>query len=162
MHNGGHCRPRHWEAHYPKGACVPIRSDAATATQRWVTNLSNSTQAMTNGVNRLTKSPGASAAQAADKWLAKVTQSKDKYQRRVGSVTLADWQNSMTQYGIGRVAQGAQAKQGKMQSFMQEYLPYLSAGVAQVDAMPKNTLEDGINRAVAMIRHNAGFQRKGA
>jgi hypothetical protein len=59
------------------------------------------------------------------------------------------------------VAQGAQAKQGKMQSFMAEYLPYLQTGVAQVDAMPKNTLEDGINRAVTMIRHNAGFQRRG-
>lgn len=141
---------------------MPVRADAASATQKWVTNLSNSTTAMTNGVNRVTVSPGVAAARAADKWLAKVTQSKDKYQRRVGSVTLADWQNSMTQYGIGRVAQGAQAKQGKMQNFMQEYLPFLSSGVAQIDAMPKNTLEDGINRAVAMIRHNASFQRKGA
>ena len=141
---------------------MPIRSDPATATQRWVTNLSNSTQAMTAGVNRVTVSPGQSAARAADKWLAKVSQAKDKYARRVGSVTLADWQNSMTSYGIGRVAQGAQAKQGKMQSFMSDYLPYLAAGVSKIDSMPKNTLEDGINRAVAMIRHNAGFQRKGA
>ena len=141
---------------------MPIRSDPATATQRWVTNLSNSTQAMTAGVNHVTVSPGQSAARAADKWLAKVSQAKDKYARRVGSVTLADWQNSMTSYGIGRVAQGAQAKQGKMQSFMSDYLPYLAAGVSKIDSMPKNTLEDGINRAVAMIRHNAGFQRKGA
>lgn len=140
---------------------MPVRSDAATATQRWVQNLSNSTTAMTNGVNRVTISPGQSAARAADKWLAKVTQSKDKFARRVGSVSLADWQNSMTSYGIARVAQGAQSKQGKMQSFMQEFLPYLNSGVTQIDAMPKNTLEDGISRAVAMIRHNANFQRKG-
>lgn len=141
---------------------MPVRSDPASATQKWVTNLSNSTTAMTNGVNRVTVSPGQQAARAADKWLAKVTQSKDKFARRVGSVTLAEWQNSMTQYGIARVAQGAQSKQGKMQSFMQEYLPYLQSGVAQVDSMPKNTLEDGINRAVTMIRHNAAFQRKGS
>lgn len=141
---------------------MPIRTDPNTATQRWVTNLSNSTQAMTAGVNRVTVSPGQSAARAADKWLAKVSQAKEKYARRVGAVTLADWQNSMTSYGIGRVAQGAQAKQGKMQSFMTDFLPYLSAGVSKIDSMPKVTLEDGINRAVAMIRHNAGFQRKGA
>jgi hypothetical protein len=140
---------------------MPVRTDPAAATQKWVTNLSNATPAMTAGVNRVQTSPGQAAARAADKWLAKVTQSKEKYQRRVGSVTLADWQNSMTQYGIPRVAQGAQAKQNKMQTFMAEYLPYLQTGVAQIDSMPKNTLEDGINRAVAMIRHNAGFQRRG-
>jgi hypothetical protein len=140
---------------------VPIRSDPQTATQRWVANLSNSTAAMTAGVNRVTVSPGASAAKAADKWLAKVSMARDKYARRVGSVTLQDWQNSMTAYGIGRVAQGAQAKQGKMLSFQTEYLPYLAAGVSKIDAMPKNTLEDGISRAVAMIRHNASFQRRG-
>lgn len=140
---------------------MPVRSDAATATQRWVTNLSNSTTAMQNGVARVQVSPGASAARAADKWLMRVTQSKDKFARRVGAVTLADWQNAMNQYGISRVAQGAQSKQGKMQGFMQEFLPHLQSGVAQIDAMPKNTLEDGVARAVAMIRHNATFQRKG-
>jgi hypothetical protein len=141
---------------------MPIKSDPAAATQKWVTNLSNSTQAMTRGVQAVTTSPGQAAAAAADKWLMKVTQSKDKFARRVGSVSLSDWQNSMTQYGIGRVAQGAQAKQGKMLSFQQEFLPYLAQGVAQVDRLPKTTLEDGINRAVAMIRHNANFKRSGS
>lgn len=140
---------------------MPVRSDPQAATAKWVQNLSNSTTAMQRGVAAVTVSPGQSAAAAADKWLSKVSQAKDKFARRVGSVTLGDWQNAMTQYGIGRVAQGAQAKQGKMQSFMSEYLPYLQQGVAQVDRMPKTTLEDGINRAVTMIRHNANFQRKG-
>lgn len=141
---------------------MPIKSDPAAATAKWVTNLSNSTQAMTRGVQAVTVSPGAQAAAAADKWLMKTQAAKDKFQRRVGSVTLSDWQNAMTQYGISRVAQGANAKQGKMQSFMAEYLPYLANGVAQVDRMPRTTLEDGINRAVAMIRHNAGFKRSGS
>jgi hypothetical protein len=141
---------------------MPVRSDPQTATTKWVTNLSNSTAAMQRGVAALQTSPGTSAAAAADKWLMKVSQAKDKFARRVGSVTLSDWQNAMNSYGIGRVAQGAQAKQAKMQNFMSEYLPYLSNGVAQIDRMPKNTLEDGINRAVQMIRYNANFQRKGA
>jgi hypothetical protein len=140
---------------------MPIRSDPQTATKKWVTNLSNSTTAIQAGVSRVQVSPGQSAARAADKWLAKVTQSRDKFARRVGSVSLGDWQNAMTQYGIPRVAQGAQAKQGKMNDFLTEFMPHLASGVAQVDAMPKNTLEDGINRAVTMIRHNASFQRKG-
>lgn len=141
---------------------MPVRSDPTTATQKWQTNLSNSTPAMQRGVAALQTSPGASAAAAADKWLMKVSQAKQKFASRVGSVTLQDWQSAMNNYGIARVAQGAQAKAGKMQSFMTEFLPYLQNGVAQIDRMPNNTLEDGIARATAMIRYNAGFQRKGA
>lgn len=141
---------------------MPVKADPQSATQKWVQNLSNAGQAMTRGVAGVQVSPGQQAAAAADKWLMKVQQSKDKFARRVGSVSLGEWQNAMTTYGIPRVAQGASAKQGKFQSFMQEYLPYLQAGVASIDRMPKNTLEDGINRAVQMIRYNAQFQRKGA
>lgn len=138
---------------------MPVRSDPATATSRWVNGMSNSSDAMRRGVAAVTVSPGQAAAAAADKWLAKVTMAKDKFARRAGAVTLSQWQNAMTNYGINRVAQGAQAKQQKMANFMGEFLPYLKSGVDQIHAMPKTTLEDGINRAVAMIQHNAKFQR---
>ena len=143
----------------PKEATVPVRSDAATATQRWVNGMSNATAAAQRGVAAVTVSPGQSAAAAADKWLAKVTGARDKFARRVGAVSLAQWQNAMNSYGISRMGTGAQQKQGKMQAFMTEFLPYLKAGVDQVHTMPRMTLEDSVNRAAAMIRHNAGFQR---
>ena len=138
---------------------MPVRVDAATATERWKSGMSNSADAARRGVAAVTISPGAAAAAAADKWLNKVQNAKDKFARRVGAVTLAQWQQAMNSYGISRMATGAQQKSAKMQSFMTEYLPFLKSGVDQVHAMPKNTLEDGINRAVAMIRHNATFQR---
>jgi hypothetical protein len=68
----------------------------------------------------------------------------------------------MTNVGVPRVAQGAQAKQSKYTAFAQEFFPYLATGVQRIDAMPSTTLEDNINRAVAMIRHNAGFKRGSA
>lgn len=139
---------------------MPVRSDPQTATDRWVSGMSNATTAMQRGVASVTVSPGQKAAQAADKWLMKVTSARDKFARRAGSVTLQDWQSAMTTYGINRVAQGAQSKKGKMLSFQQDFLPFLAQGVAKIDAMPKNTLEDGIARAVAMIQHNASYQRK--
>jgi hypothetical protein len=141
---------------------MPVRSDPQTATDKWVTNLSGSTQAMQRGVAAVTVAPGAKAAAAADKWLMKVTAARDKFARRVGAVTLTDWQNAMTSYGINRVSQGAQAKKAKFTSFMTDYLPYLQQGVNRVDQMPKVTLSDGIARAVAMIEHNAAYQRKGS
>jgi hypothetical protein len=142
-----------------KVPAMPVRSDAATATSRWVNGMSNSSDAAKRGVAAVNVSPGLSASQAADKWLAKVTQSKDKFARRTAAVTLQQWQASMNNYGIQRMASGAQQKQQKFTSFMQEYLPYLKSGVEQIQQMPKNTLDDSINRMVAMVRHNAQFQR---
>jgi hypothetical protein len=140
---------------------MPVRSDPQTATTKWVANLSNATAAMTAGANRVTTSPGASAAAAADKWLAKVTQAKAKFAARVGSVTLQQWQTAYTTYGVQRVASGAQAKQGKVLSFQQDWQAYLQANMSKIDRMPTVTLQDGIAKAVAQIQLNAAFKRSG-
>lgn len=136
-----------------------VKITADQATQHWVRNISAATQDITTGVQSVTQAPGQAAAKQKSKWLARVTASADKWAARVGSVSLQDWQNSMINIGIPRIAQGAQAKQGKMNSFMQQFLPFLNQGVMQVSQMPSTTLEDNINRAVAMIRHNATFKR---
>ena len=99
------------------------------------------------------------AAKAADKWLARVTAAKAKFIARTQALSLSDWQNAYINVGIPRVSQGATAKQGKMLSFQQEFLPYLQRGIGTIDAMPHTTLEDGIARATAMIRYNAKFVR---
>jgi hypothetical protein len=140
---------------------VPVRSDPQAATQKWVSGMQNATAQITRGVNAVSVSPGQLAAQAADKWLAKVTQAKPKFIAGVSRLTLQDWQNAMTQYGIPRIAQGATAKQGKMQAFQTEWLAYLGANQAKIDRMPTNTIEDGIAKVTAQIRMNAGFRRSG-
>jgi hypothetical protein len=117
---------------------------------------------MTAGANRVTQSPGAAAAAAADKWLARVTAAKAKFVARVGAVTVDQWRTAYTTYGIQRVASGAQAKQGKMLSFQTDWLNYLQANMSKIDRMPTVTLQDGINKAVAQIQLNAAFKRGSA
>lgn len=141
---------------------MPVRSDPQAATAKWLSNLSNATAAMTAGANRVTVSPGVAAAAAADKWLAKVTAAQAKFKARVGAVTLQQWQQAYTTYGVQRVASGAQAKQGKMLAFQQDWQAFLSANMAKIDRMPTTTLQDGINKAVAQIQLNASFKRSGA
>lgn len=141
---------------------MPVRANAQEATEKWVTNIGNATARITSGVQGVQTAPGTKAAAAYQKWLARVQESADKWRQRVGSVSLQEWQNAMINVGIPRIAQGAQAKKGKMEAFMGQFLPYLEQGVQKVDAMPSVTLEDNINRAVAMIRHNAQFKRTGA
>lgn len=138
---------------------MPVRATPTDATAKWVTNLSGSTERIKAGVARVTTAPGQKAAAQSQKWLQRVTASQDKWRTRVGSVSLQSWQASMTDVGIPRVAQGAQAKQDKYTAFANEFFPHLQQGVARIDAMPSTTLEDNINRAVAMIRHNANFRR---
>lgn len=138
---------------------MPVRSTPTDATSKWVGNLSSSTERIKAGVARVTQAPGQKAAAQSQKWLQRVTASQQKWASRVASVSLQSWQSSMTDVGIPRVAQGAQAKQNKYQDFASEFFPHLAAGVQRIDSMPSTTLEDNINRAVAMIRHNATFKR---
>lgn len=138
---------------------MPVIPTPDQATAKWVSRLSASTPQITTGVNAVTVAPGQLAAAQSAKWLAKVTAAQNKWKARVGSVPLSAWQSSMINVGIPRIAQGAQAKQGKFTTFMSQFLPYLARGQTTVHAMPNVTLEDAINRAVAMIRYNAAFVR---
>lgn len=138
---------------------MPVRSTPQQATAKWLTNISAATDRMQAGAMAVQTAPGQLAAQAADKWLARVTQSKAKFAANVGAVSLQSWQQSYVNVGIPRVAQGANAKQAKVTSFMNQFLPYLATGLQTIDKMPSTTLEDGIARATAMIRYNAKFTR---
>lgn len=139
---------------------MPVRSTSQQAVEKWLANLGQANSRMQSGAMAVTTAPGAAAAAAADKWLARVTQSKDKFKARVGSVSLQDWQNAYINVGIPRVSQGAQAKQAKFQAFFDQFLPYLQTGLQTIDKMPSTSLEDGIARATAMIRYNAKFKRQ--
>lgn len=131
------------------------------AATKWSTRLQNATQDIQTGVQNVTEAPGIAAARQKQLWVTKVTQSADKWARRVSSVSLPDWQTSMVQKGIPRIAGGAQAAVPKVTAFMQDFLPYVDQGVQQIKNMPKGGVEQGIARAAAMIRHNAGYVRKG-
>lgn len=126
---------------------------------KWASRLSASTTEIQNGVNQVQTAPGQAAAAQADLWLAKVMASKDKWKNNVGKVSLADWKNKMLTVGVPRIASGATANQPKMAAFMSQFLPYLEAGRATIDAMPKMSIEDSIAKAAAQIRYNAKFVR---
>lgn len=137
-----------------------VRVDPNAGADKWAQNLGASTQHIAAGIDRVTQAPGAKAAAASGKWLAKVTQSKDKFAANVGAVSLSTWQ-AAAKDGVNRVASGAQSKKSKMAAFNTEFYAHLDRGAAAIGTMPTNTLEDGINKATAQIRHNATFKRSG-
>lgn len=128
---------------------------------KWQRNLAAATQDIASGVAQVSVAPGQAAARQQQAYLQNVQANVQKWARRVGAVSLADWQRAMTEKGIPRVATGAQQAQPKMAQFLGEFLPHVDRVASQVRSMPKTTLEDGIARAVAQIRGNAQFRRGG-
>lgn len=136
-----------------------VTPDQAAA--KWAQRLSGATADIAAGIDRVSVAPGQAAARNADTWQQRTLAAKDKWTRNVARVSLGEWQDAAKSKGVPRIAAGAQAAQGKMGQFMQEFLPHVDRGAAQVRAMPNATLEQSIARATAMIRHNASFRRGG-
>lgn len=137
------------------------RVTASQGAAKWATRLSGATQDITQGVQNVTEAPGIAAARSKALWLQQVTASADKWARRVSAVSLTDWQTAMVSKGIPRIGSGAQAAIPKMEAFLNDFLPFVDQGVQALKSMPKGGTENGIARAAAMIRHNAGYVRKG-
>lgn len=138
---------------------MPVRATPAQATAKWLTGISGAQDRMKSGALAVKDAPGAKAAAAADKWLQRVTAAKPKFIANSKAVTLQQWQDAYINTGLPRVSQGAQDKQGKYTSAMEQFFPYMDQGLAVIDRMPNNTIEDAVARAAAMIRHNAKYVR---
>lgn len=139
---------------------MPSMNPAEVAA-RWAERLAQSTQRITAGVQGVTQSPTAKAAQALDRYQQGVANavSSGKMADALNRVSLADWQRATIDKGVQRIASGAIAAKPKMTQFLQAFLPHVAAGKAIVDGMPKGGVENGIARAAAMIRHNANFKK---
>lgn len=132
---------------------------AAEVAKKWAQRASAAQPDYVAGIEAVTEAPGAKAAAKADKYIAKVTENVEKWADNVGATTLNDWKNA-TKGKAGRYAQGVQQGTSNMGAFLNEYLPYVEQGRQQVANMPDMTVEDGVARAAAMIRHNANFKRR--
>ena len=141
---------------------MAIRGTAQQASDKWKNRLSGAGAEVAAGVARVTVAPGQLAAAKRQKWLMGIQNAADKWQRNVAAVPLETWKRYMTEVGVPRIAQGAQAKQAKFTDFMNEFLPHLEQGVNKLANMPDVTFEDRIAKSVAMMRHNHDFRRSGS
>lgn len=137
---------------------------AAQVAAKWQTNTARAVQSYKDGINAVTVSPMEAAANQAQAYVAGVQRAVDsgKYQAGLRRVSLTQWKQMATDKGATRLADGSKAAQPKMESFMNEWLPYVTRVAQTVKAMPKGGLENGINRAVAQIQGNAAFRRSGS
>lgn len=138
---------------------MALRKTPAAATSKWVEKLSAAGPEIEAGIARVTEAPGVAAARQKAKWAQRVRESEQKWAERVASVSLADWQKSMKEVGVQRVAQGAQAKQNKMLAFATEFYPFLEQVQNRIKAMPSTTPQQRIARMVANAEAIKAFKR---
>ena len=135
--------------------------DPAQVAQKWSRNLQAAGPSITAGVNAVQTAPSQLAIKQQDVMVQNFTTAvtSGKWARNLGKVSLNDWQTALIQVGIPRITAGAAKSLPKVQDFMTQWLPYEAAGQAKLQTMPRGGLDQNIQRAVTMIRHNAAFVR---
>lgn len=130
------------------------------AAAKWAARGSSSSADWARGIERTPEAPGAKAAAAADKWQAKLTQpsTKEKFKRRVGSVSKEDWAAASTA-ATGKFSAGIQAAEPKMVKHQRDVQPWIEAGKRKIAAMPNLTPQDAAQRAAAWVLHMADYKR---
>lgn len=139
---------------------MAVRGTAASVTEKWAQRTSGATQQVIEGVRRVQTAPGIKAAAQKAAYLANIQAKVDKWENNTKAVTLQSWQ-AATEAGASRIAAGVNAKKGKMESFLNEFLPYVETVQRQVEAMPRGSLEQNLARMMENARKLSQFKRSG-
>lgn len=140
---------------------MPVRGTPAENAAKWKNRLSAATPEIQAGIQRVTQAPGQAAAKQKGAWVQNTQAAADKWERNVSRVTLSDWQAAATA-GVNRVASGAAAKVGKMESFLADFQPHLERVQQRLSAMPRGGLEQNLARMLENARQNSTFRRSGS
>lgn len=135
---------------------------AAEISAKWNRNTKNAVTDMQAGVDRVTENPMEKAVAKKDKMKQNLIRSLDDgtWEASMRKVTLAGWKEK-TKAKIGeRLASGVDGAMSKRQAFDTWLVPTVSAGMDKVAGMPDLTLQDNINRMVAMVNHMAANKYK--
>lgn len=118
-------------------------------TQKWQQRTQAASPDYIRGVQRVQQAPGAQAAAKQAQYVANVNAAAPKWAARVGSVTLADWQQAAAGKGAQNLATGVQAATPKMNAAAQRLLATVDTVRNRVKSMPNATLQQRQARATA-------------
>ncbi len=130
------------------------RVTAEKYAERWKTGLTQNTARIREGIEAVTVSPTAAAANAVDRTLAKIIASFNDgtWANQLKKVTLEDWKASAINKGLTRIAAGVEAATPKQVAMATKLLGAVDATLAEVNKTPRGDLEANIQRSAAMIR----------
>lgn len=133
--------------------------------EKWARRLRGATEDIRRGVERVDTAPGELAVQNQEALVQNFVESVNSglWAARTRGVSLADWKAATIDKGIARIGQGVEAAQPKMARIAAELLPAVDAAAEAARALPKVTLEDGIQRMTTFVRemHRRAPRRRG-
>lgn len=137
-----------------------MAENPADVLARWKRSMTASTGKMKEKIMALQVNPMLQAAAQKDAYVTGVMEAAEsgKWEAGLRAVSFDDWKRKTAEVGTARVAAGVEAASGKMLTFLQQSLPYTENVSKQIAQMPKATLEDRIQRAVANMRLMAQFK----
>lgn len=129
---------------------------------KWRKNTSNAGASYKAGVQAVTTSPMQKAVAAKEAWVRGIQQAAEdgRWEDGLMSVSLEAWKERTATTGADRFVQGTKDGEGKVQAFMQQFLPVAARIKAEVASMPKGTLQDSIARSTKAIEMAAAFRFK--
>jgi hypothetical protein len=129
-----------------------MATDVATSVDRWAAAAGQGQQRYTEGVQSTTKDPTALAIAQSGKLVANFTQSvsSGRWARNLAKTGKAGWQ-AATLAKAGNYGTGIAAGRAKYESAMGVWLPIIHSAAAQVNNMPKATIEDSAARSRAFM-----------
>ena len=129
--------------------------------QRWENGLNGAVSKIQSGIAAVTESPTAKAALAQGKWLAGVQRAANEGRFAAGcnAVTLEDWKRVTTAKVASNLSAGVTAARGKVATVGAQLIQHINAALPTINAMPKVSMQDSINKVAAMMQHMASFRK---
>jgi len=138
---------------------MAISKTGAQIATKWKTRLQGSGAEIVAGIDAVTVSPMEKAVAQQDKmrinWLASID--NGKWAQNTLAVSLAQWKTRFKAVGVDRITQGAVAGESRVAAYFNEAIPVMNALSDQIDAMPKQNIQDSINRAAAWMQGMKNF-----
>lgn len=137
--------------------------DTSTWAAKWAerTGSQSAINAYKDGINRVTESPMAKAAQKQDKWLAGIQAAAEsgKFRDNLNATPIELWKSNAVNVGAGRIASGVKKGTPKMQNFLASYGPFLQSAMQANATQADTTLEDRIAKSADMQRRLSQFKK---
>ena len=139
-----------------------VRKTGAEVAQKWAKRLKASTEEIKQGVDAVTVNPYEQATKAKDKLIKNFIEAMEsgRWEYEMKKLSLEDFKTFMKEVGIPRIAKGVDMALPEQEKLFEALMAHINAGKAEIDKMPKETLEEAIAKAGAWIRHMAKFKKQ--
>lgn len=129
---------------------------------KWAQRLGGAGQAYKDGIQSVTIAPSQLAIAQQDRARQGFVDAIDsgRWARKLGMVTLSDWQRKAVDVGAGRLTSGATAALPKVQAFMAEFYPVTQQVKQTVAGMPKGGEANAVARFLVARKAFKAFAGK--